>query len=250
MNLLELTLTEIEQGWHHTDTALVCNYCDATFADDQVFPVGDGFYPAAKMIQYHLATVHPQAIDELIRTDSKYNTLTEKQRALLSAFAMGAKDATIAKQMDVAAATVRHQKFTFREKAKQAKLYLAIYEQVFNRPTSADELVRLPEQSGMEDDRFAITIAEYTQLFAKYFTTTDPLRLARWPKHQKAILAVLKRITATLPADQHFTERELTDQLKPIYADFPLLRRYLVDYGFLRRTDGGRDYWRNPSYKE
>lgn len=250
MNLLELTLTEIEQGWHQTDTAFVCNYCGASFANDQVFPVEDNFYPAAKMIRHHLTTVHPQAIDDLINTDSKYNTLTAKQRTLLSAFATGAKDAIIANQMAVAAATVRHQKFTFREKAKQAKLYLAIYERVFNQTPATDSLVHLPEQVGIEDDRFAITTAEYNRLVAKYFTTTAPLRLARWPKHQKAILAVLKRITVTLPAEQHFTERELTDQLKPIYADFPLLRRYLVDYGFLQRTANGRDYWRNPSYKE
>lgn len=250
MDLQNLTLTEIEQGWHQTATAYVCNYCDATFATTQVFAVSDQFFPADQMIRQHLHREHPDALALLINDNSKYNTLTLKQRALLLAFSGGDKDAEIARQNGVAAATVRHQKFTFREKAKQAKLYLAIYNRIFNQPALDDPFITLPDQAGQEDDRFAITTSEYQELVAKYFVSTTPLQLKHWPKHQKAILAVLKRVTSTLPFDQHFTEVQLTQHLRPIYADFPLLRRYLVDYGFLMRTADGTDYWRNPNYKE
>lgn len=248
MDLQNLTLAELEQGWHQTTTAYACNYCDATFTTGQVFADNDQFYPADQMVQRHVAQTHPDAVDQLIHSDSKYNTLTAKQRALLTAFRSGAKDATIAQEMHVAAATIRHQKFTFREKAKQAKLYLAIYEQVFNQ--APDNFIRLPEPPTGGDERFVITTTEYQALLAKYFLSTEPLRLARWPKHQKAILAILKRVTQEIPVDQHFTESQLTDYLKPVYADFPLLRRYLVDYGFLNRQADGSDYWRNPAYKE
>ncbi|MCF7522327.1 DUF2087 domain-containing protein [Levilactobacillus brevis] len=61
---------------------------------------------------------------------------------------------------------------------------------------------------------------------------------------------VLKQVVAVLPADQHFDEATLTQYLKPIYTDVPHLRRYLLDYNFLKRTADGRDYWRNPNYKE
>jgi len=250
MNLQDLSLTEIEQGWHQTTTTYVCNYCQASFATDQVFPVADKFYQAPQMIQQHVAQEHPDAVHLLITNASKYNTLTAKQRELLIAFSTGQKDAEIATATGVAAATIRHQKFTFREKAKQAKLYLAIYDQVFNQPTVADSLVRFPNQAGTEDDRFAMTTTEYQQLVAKFFQSTEPLQLKRWPKHQKAILAVLKRITSTIPPDQHFTKVGLTDLLRPIYPDYPLIRRYLVDYDFFERTTDGSDYWRNPSYKE
>ncbi|WP_125580595.1 DUF2087 domain-containing protein [Levilactobacillus cerevisiae] len=250
MNLQNLSLIEIEQGWHLKANAYVCNYCQTSFATDQVFPDGDQFYPALQMVQRHVAQVHPDAVHLLINDASKYNTLTAKQRELLAAFSTGQKDADIAEATGVAAATVRHQKFTFREKAKQAKLYLAVYDQVFNQPAVPDTLISLPDQAGPEDARFAITTSEYHQLVAKYFTTTDPLRLARWPKHQKAILAILKRLTAEIPLGEHFTEVGLNQILKPIYPDFPLLRRYLVDYDFVQRTNDGTDYWRNPSYKE
>ena len=249
MALTDLTLTELEQGWHQTETAFVCNYCEATFETTQVFPIADKFYPAAEMIRQHLATAHPNAVADLIHTPSKYNPLTAKQQALLVAFASGNKDAEIAREMGVAAATIRHQKFTFREKAKRAKLYLAIYDQVFDQPAAEDALIALPEQGGSEDDRFALTASEYQQMLAKYFTSTNPLRLQRWPKKQKPILAVLRAVAATIPGDQRFTESALTARLKPIYADYPLLRRYLVDYGFLKRTTSGRAYWRNPDYK-
>lgn len=250
MTQIDLTLTELEQGWHQSADYFSCNYCDAHFASDQVFPVDDAFYPAERMIQHHLQTAHPDATHLLIQTKSKYNTLTAKQQDLLAAFSQGTKDAEIAKQMGVAAATIRHQKFTFREKAKQAKLYLAIYNRVFQTTPAAETFISLPEQTGAVDDRFAITTRDYQQLTAKYFTSTTPLRLARWPKQQKAILVVLKQVVAVLPADQHFDEATLTQYLKPIYTDVPRLRRYLVDYNFLKRTADGRDYWRNPNYKE
>ncbi|MFC6274791.1 DUF2087 domain-containing protein [Levilactobacillus tangyuanensis] len=250
MSSLERSLTEIEQGWHQTDTDYVCHYCDTVFAKDEVFPVEGKFYPAAEMIRQHVAQAHPDAINDLIQTDSKYNTLTTKQRSLLMAFARGEKDATIAGETGVAAATVRHQKFTFREKAKQAKLYLAIYERVFNQTPVPDALVDLPEQTGPVDDRFAITTTEFQTIVQKYFISTDPLRLKRWPKSQKAILAVLKQVMSLIPVDRHYTERDLTAVLKPVYADYPMLRRYLIDYDFLQRKADGSDYWRNPDYKE
>ncbi|WP_225417968.1 DUF2087 domain-containing protein [Levilactobacillus huananensis] len=250
MNLADLTVTEIEQGWHETAEAYICNTCKAMFAKDQVFPEDTKFYPAATMIQRHLAANHPNAVTDLIQIDNKYNTLTTKQRDLLLAFAQGHKDAAVAEEMGVAAATVRHQKFTFREKAKQARLYLAIYDQVFNQPAPVDHLVTFPDQPGQKDDRFTMTTAEYDELVAKYFTSITPLTLTRWPRHQKAILAILKRVSESLPMTQHLSEMELTAKLKPIYADFPLLRRYLVDYGFLKRTASGSEYWRNFDNKE
>lgn len=40
-------------------------------------------------------------------------------------------DKDMAKKLNVTEATMRRQRFTFREKAKQAKFYLAMYELVF-----------------------------------------------------------------------------------------------------------------------
>ncbi|WP_203640980.1 DUF2087 domain-containing protein [Levilactobacillus andaensis] len=246
MTQSDLTLTELKQGWHQTPTAFICNTCQATFATDEVFAANDKFYPADQMIRRHVRAEHPHRVTDLINDDSKYNTLTAKQRDLLEAFHSGLKDADIAKQNQVAAATVRHQKFTFREKAKQARLYLAIYDNVFDHPNAPeDQLLTVPEQPGSLDDRFIITQAEYQQNLKRYLTTSGVgIQLKRWPKKQKAVVAILSRIIQEIPHDQHFTEAEITAILKPIFADHAILRRSLIEYGYLDRTTDGTDYWR------
>lgn len=62
-------------------------------------------------------------------------------QVLLSLFAMGVSDKEMAKKLGVTEATIRRQRFTFREKAKRAKLYLAIYEQVFEAKPTTDNAI-------------------------------------------------------------------------------------------------------------
>ena len=241
MDLTNLTLADLSRGWHQTSTALRCNYCDASWATTT----------PSTTIEQHLTIVHGGNQSLLIHLNSRYNTLTAKQQDLLTAFATGIKDADLAKQFQLAAATIRHQKFTFREKAKQAKLYLAIYQSVFESGQASNDLIALPEQPGIIDDRFAITEDEAAQTLQQYFDFDhDPLRLKRWPKKQKTIVTILTRIIDEIPMNQALDEAELNTYLRPIYFDYTTLRRYLIDYGFLKRTVDGRQYWRTAAKED
>ena len=73
--------------------------------------------------------LHGGNLSQLISSDTKYNTLTQNQKDLITLFASGMSDKEMAKKLGVTEATIRRQRFTFREKAEQAKYYLAIYEQ-------------------------------------------------------------------------------------------------------------------------
>ncbi|GEO68345.1 DUF2087 domain-containing protein [Levilactobacillus acidifarinae] len=70
------------------------------------------------------------------------------------------------------------------------------------------------------------------------------LHLTRLPRKQKRLLATLERVMGTIPGDQRFTEPQINDYLRPIYADYAMLRRLLIDYHFLARTPDGTAYWR------
>ena len=236
MELNNLTLADLRQGWHPTLDGLQCNYCQAHWATGT---------PEKELVD-HLTLVHGGNLAQLIHANSRYNTLTTKQQDLLTAFSTGIKDQDLAKQLQVAAATIRHQKFTFREKAKQARLYLAIYDAVFDQAASQESpLIDVPTQTGPVDDRFMITEDEAASTLQHYFDFEhQPLRLKRWPKKQKVILTVLTRIIEEVPTNQHFSESAINQLLKPIYFDFVTVRRYLVDYGFLTRTADGHEYWR------
>lgn len=235
MDLTKLTLTDLQHGWTLVDRQPTCLYCGKNWPENT----------APATLQAHLAQVHGGAIAALIDLDSRYNTLTAKQRDLLKAFATGIKDRDLAEQTGVTAATIRHQKFTFREKAKQAKLYLATYQAVFAQEDPHERLLDVPQHPRDPDDRWLITEDEAAKTLQRYFDFThDPVQLKRWPKKQKAVIVVLTRIIAEIPTHQQFTEPQINAYLRPIYFDYTMVRRFLIDYHFLARTPDGTAYWR------
>lgn len=55
---------------------------------------------------------------------------------------------------------------------------------------------------------------------------------------------ILECVAGQLEPDRQYIEPELNGILKAIYPDFVLLRRELVDFGYLHRTSDGRAYWK------
>lgn len=118
MDLLAMTLAELKQGWHVETDDYCCNCCNyrCRLLSD---------------IQQHVADQHQGA--DLVHNTTRYNTLTDKQQRLFTLFAAGKRDKEIAEELQLSPSTIRHQKFTFRERAKQAKYYLATFEKTFLR---------------------------------------------------------------------------------------------------------------------
>jgi hypothetical protein len=237
VNLLELSQNELSQGWHVQGDNLHCNYCPFSLAQSE---------PAAKPhLATHLLTVHQSNLQALLDLDIKYNNLTAKQKELLVAFASGKKDQVIAEETGTADSTVRHQKFTFREKAKQAKYYLAVYENAFKTSHATEKLLPVPLRAGNVDDRFAITEEEYQHVLNNYFDfSSECPKLIKWPKQQKTIVALLHRVIEEINVGASYNEKQITTLLRQIYLDPVMLRRYLIEYGFLSRTNDGSRYWR------
>ena len=75
----------------------------------------------------------------------------------------------------------------------------------------------------------------------------DAGRLTQWPSKQKLQLAAMPVFAQGIPADRHFTEREINELLnqRHTFRDAALLRRFLCDLGYLERTRDGRAYWRS-----
>lgn len=75
-----------------------------------------------------------------------------------------------------------------------------------------------------------------------YFDTVNPLHLKTIPKKMTNKKAVLRIISNIFERDTEYSEQEVNEILKPIFDDFVLLRRYLVDYKYLNRTRSGSIY--------
>ncbi|MFJ8516684.1 DUF2087 domain-containing protein [Lysinibacillus xylanilyticus] len=56
------------------------------------------------------------------------------------------------------------------------------------------------------------------------------------PKKEKNKLEVLDEIINLFEKKRIYDEKEINEILKKLYPDFAILRRYLVDYGYLNRN--------------
>lgn len=222
-----------------------CLICGAFFEEGEIFSFQGRMFDASRGIKAHILEDHGGVVKAYLEADKKDTGLTEKQRQLLEDMATGMSDKAIAQKNGLAPATVRHQKFTMREKAKQAKMFLAIYDKVEEASSKACKDKLIPPHVGakMVDARYIMTLEEEEKVLANYFETGQPLKLKLLPSKEKKKIAVLRRITQVFDPSKTYTELALNDLLKTIHGDVATLRRYLIQYGFLDRTKNGLEYW-------
>jgi hypothetical protein len=183
-------------------------------------------------------------VKQLLHVDNKYNTLTDHQKELQFLMYSDRSDKEIAKVLGISPSTVRHQRFVFREKAKQARMYLAQYEAVTETRSDTEQtLVPIHANATMVDDRYVVTEKERVEILNAEFETLSPLKLKRFPKKEKRKLVILARIAEQLEPGRTYTEKELNDILVTVFEDYVVLRRYLIEYGFMDRTSDGKEYW-------
>lgn len=70
-------------------------------------------------------------------------------------------------------------------------------------------------------------------------------RVARWPKRRPQKLMVLEHLAQHFESDARLSEAEVNALLNSLHSfdDAALLRRWLVEEGFLARTASGSAYW-------
>lgn len=153
-------------------------------------------------------------------------------------------DKQIANKLQISPSTVRHQRFMFREKAKQAKMYLAIYESVDEKYKSEqDKIIPIHSEATMIDDRYITTEKEKENILKNAFSSIDPLKLKHFPVKEKKKIIILARIAEQFERERRYSEKEINIILKNNYEDHVTLRRYLIEYGFMQRTTDCNEYW-------
>ncbi|MCL1854475.1 MAG: DUF2087 domain-containing protein [Clostridia bacterium] len=244
MDYGKLTIEEIRKGYHKESSAYVCDHCGQAFPEGQVFALDGCFYMAEQAAARHMEERHGGSARFLLRSPVKYNNLTDNQRELLAHFEAGLSDGEIAKKLGISPSTVRHQKFIFREKAKQAKHYLAVFGHVFEgAPENGESLVPIHNHATCCDDRYVITRQERDRILKTAFESLSPPLLRHFPAREKKKVAVLSVIAEQFAPGQKYSEKEVNQTLKPIYEDYVLIRRTLIDYGFMDRAKDGSTYW-------
>lgn len=95
----------------------------------------------------------------------------------------------------------------------------------------------------MIDSRDNISQEEQEDVKKKFFSKSMDGMLIKLPKKEKQKLTAFHIIIKRFEIERVYSEKEINEVLKNIYADFAMLRRYLIEYKFLDRKDDGSEYW-------
>lgn len=114
-----------------------------------------------------------------------------------------------------------------KQKKKQAKIFSAIME-------------ILKEGKSIN---YVITEKEEEEILNKYFKEGIDGPLSTFPIKEKRKLVVLKNIIKRFEYGKIYNEKEVNNILKNVYSDYVIIRRYLIDYGFMDRKNDGSEYW-------
>jgi hypothetical protein len=239
------TFEELIAGYTSSDTAFACLFCNETVAKGRVYPVGSDLFEAELAMKNHIAAAHTSTFHALLALGKKGTGLSDIQRALLGHFYAGLSDKEIQPLVgDVSLSTIRNHRFVLREKARQARVFLALMDLLENgQQDPGSRFIEIPGRRSADDERFAITQAEFRKIVRSCFPEGPDGKLARFPSKQKHKIAVLIQILKRFDPTRRYNQREVNEILATASEDYTTLCRYLVDYGFLGRTRDGAEYW-------
>jgi hypothetical protein len=240
------SIENIKKGYIHDMTAevYICLLCGQGYEKGIIYRKGEDFYEAEKYMTVHISDDHESVFTHLLNLNKKWTGLTDNQKNLLSYFQQGLSDAEIVKQLDGGStSTIRNHRFLFREKEKQAKVFLAIMGLLDQTSSKKQQFVNFHRYATMQDERYAITKQENDEILSAYFNKGLDGPLSEFPKKQKRKIAILKHLSKRFKLNVKYTEKQVNESLKQVFDDYVTLRRYLIEYGFMDRKDDSSLYW-------
>ncbi|WP_102346274.1 DUF2087 domain-containing protein [Bacillus sp. Marseille-P3661] len=237
----DASLEELKRGYIEESDSFTCLLCVEKIEKGIIYPYEDRFYEAERFIRIHIETSHESVFEYLLGMDKKLTGLTDHQKSLLHLFYQSKNDKDIQKELDIGStSTIRHHRFALKEKERQAKTFLAMMELLKEKDQYAPAFLPVHKTATMVDDRYNITQEEQIKIVKQYFAKGA---LTKFPPKEKQRLVVLREISKQLKIDHIYDEQELNQTLKGYYVDYVLIRRYLIEYGFLDRKPDGSKYW-------
>jgi hypothetical protein len=95
-----------------------------------------------------------------------------------------------------------------------------------------------------------LTPEEIASIEAAHVISKDPLILRSLPAKEKRKVHLFQLVANQFEWHRRYHETEVNRILMPIIPDYVMMRRFLIDYGFLRRTPSGSEYWRESNQSE
>lgn len=246
-NIWDYPVEEIVQGYTETEDFCTCVFCGESFELGRIYPVDERLYDAYGAVKRHVREVHVSAVDYLLERGPELTGISEIQCRILKHMAAGQSDKDISASLGIAQSTVRNHRFKLREKEKQSRMFLALMKSLEYRTerdigiSDAGKLETVGAGAAMVDERYAITQMEREKTIRVYMDENGAIK--QFPPKAKKKIILMREVMKNFKGDVAYTEKEVNRILKRIYeADYPSLRRSLIEYGFMERTDDGSVY--------
>ncbi|MBL4932140.1 DUF2087 domain-containing protein [Clostridium paridis] len=240
-------IEEVKKGYIETEDEYTCIICEETFKKGRIYEKNSEFYDSKLTTELHIKERHESMLEYLIGMNSSFTGVSEVQRELITLISQGLTDKEIALKLGVAQSTIRNHRFKLREKEKQAKLFLAMMD-LLSKTTSKkinkleDDIIWDAHKTATTiDDRYNITDKEEKETIKNYFDENGALK--NFPAREKKKIIVLKEITKNFTKGKKYSEKEINRIIKRINEDYATLRRALVEYGFVERSNDCSSYW-------
>jgi len=238
---------ELKNGYIKEGEAYTCVVCGESYLEGRIYEKAGLFYDAEKSMKEHIKEKHGSMLSYVLNMSYGNTGVTQAQQKVLQLIAQGMSDKEVASALGVADSTIRNHKYKLREKEKQAKVFLAMMELLSEQ--TQKEISRLEgsvlhdahNSATMVDDRYNITDKEAESIRKTYFNDKGGLKSI--PAREKKKLVVLSEIVKNFVPGKQYEEKELNRILKRIYDDNAAIRRALIEYGFMDRTNDGTIYW-------
>lgn len=242
----EESIDNIVNGYKETKDYYTCVLCGQIFEKGRIYEVEGTLYDAGGAAKKHAKEQHGYTVDYLLNQNTDLTGVSEIQQTILKLMSEGKDDKTIAKEVGIAYSTVRNHRFKLREKEKQAKLFVALMkslEQKTNMPINRSDngvLEEVHSTAKMLDDRYNITDMERQKTIQTYMDEHGAIK--QFPAKEKKKIILLREIMNHFVRDREYPELEVNRILGRIYDDYATIRRALIEYGFLDRSDDCKTY--------
>lgn len=230
-------LIEYKNGYSASDETVQCLYCEQQYMVDEIVALDEKLVTARHAIKKHLIDQHEGPLLGLLSQTKEQLGVTQTQKDILVLFAQQLSDTTIAQRLEISTSAVRNQRFKLKEKERQATQFLSVMSLLNN---GHDWQVH--RGATMIDERYQIHEEERQHVCNTYFDEQG--RLKQLPSKEKRKIIVLQQLSQLFDFQKNYSERAVNDLLKMKVDDYVTVRRYLIEYGFFRRTKDGATYWR------
>ncbi|MDZ5254001.1 DUF2087 domain-containing protein [Clostridium sp. LIBA-8841] len=241
------TIEEVKKGYIEQEEELKCIICGEEFIKGRIYEVESLLYDAKKATELHIEEKHGSTLQYLLNMNPSFVGISQVQREVLLLMADGLSDKEIAQKFGVAQSTIRNHRYKLREKEKQARLFLAMMELLSSNTQKKvnkldkETLCDAHKTATTLDDRYNITDKEIKEIIKNYMDESGAIKI--FPSKEKKKIILLSQIVKHFSKGKKYSEKEINRILGRIYDDYATIRRALIEYGFVERSNDCSSYW-------